>query len=237
VPEGVDSLEREPQVVLLPWEKGEPLPWSTLAPLVLVNLIPLYQVVFRGASVFAVVLLFTLENMVIGFFNVLKMRRAEGDAKAGQIAAFVFIYGAFTLGHLAFVFMLFGLDTLTDFNLDWPPGFFWGVSVVIAGMLDPFTAGEIKLWFPLLGLFVSHGLSYRINFIGRREFEQRTVESLVFRPFQRVFVLHVTVLLGGLAVTLTGTHVSALILLVLLKIGVDARAHLLERRWFAGRNR
>ena len=48
------------------------------------------------------------------------------------------------------------------------------------------------------------------------------------QPYQRVVVLHVTVLAGGFVVLLLGQPTLALVLLVLLKTGADLRAHVLE---------
>jgi hypothetical protein len=48
-----------------------------------------------------------------------------------------------------------------------------------------------------------------------------------------VAVLHVSLIVGACLVATTGSHVSALILLVLLKIGLDIRGYLKERAGFS----
>ena len=50
------------------------------------------------------------------------------------------------------------------------------------------------------------------------------------QPYQRVILLHVTVLAGGFVVMLLGQPLLALVLLVLLKTAVDLRAHIQEHR-------
>jgi uncharacterized membrane protein AbrB (regulator of aidB expression) len=52
----------------------------------------------------------------------------------------------------------------------------------------------------------------------------------MFRPYGRVMVLHVVILLGGFLVQLLGSPAPALALLVLLKTGLDLGAHLREHQ-------
>src|SRR5205823_4388634 len=82
--------------------------------LVAANLVPLAGVLFFGWSVFATLLLFWVENVIVGGFNVLRMLWAQPDnpliwvAKAGTIPFFIFHYGMFTTVHGVFVLTLFG---------------------------------------------------------------------------------------------------------------------------------
>jgi len=82
--------------------------------LVAANLVPLAGVLFFGWSVFATLLLFWVENVIVGGFNVLRMLWAQPDnpliwvAKAGMIPFFIVHYGMFTTVHGAFVLTLFG---------------------------------------------------------------------------------------------------------------------------------
>jgi hypothetical protein len=191
-----------------------------LASLVAANVVPLWAVLFQGWTVFEIMLLFCLENLIIGGFTVLRMMVVPGRAKVAQICFFMVHYGLFTSAHCIFVFAVFGHQPLTN------------MLTVIGQSLSPFSPGEIKLWFCLLALIISHGISFRLNFIGRREFARTSLELLVFRPYGRVAVLHITLILGAGLVAVTGSHVSALILLILLKIGLDIRGHLRERASF-----
>lgn len=50
----------------------------SLLALVLANLVPLYGVVFHGWSIFFVMLVYWMENVVVGFYNVLRMLFACG---------------------------------------------------------------------------------------------------------------------------------------------------------------
>ena len=51
---------------------------------------------------------------------------------------------------------------------------------------------------------------------------------LMAKPYGRVVVLHVAIIAGGVGAALLGSPVWALALLVLLKTGLDYRAHVKE---------
>src|SRR5690349_14467835 len=122
----------------------------TAAVLIAANLVPLAGVLFFGWSVFATLLLFWVENVIVGGFNVLRMLWAQPDnplawvAKAGMIPFFIFHYGMFTTVHGLFVLTLFGKMQLR--GLPSPAAFFHAVH----------GAG---IWPAALALAASHGVS------------------------------------------------------------------------------
>jgi hypothetical protein len=78
-------------------------------------------------------------------------------------------------------------------------------------------------------MVVSHGISFVVNFLGNREYTRTTVNAEVMAPWKRLFIMHVTTLLGAWSVMLFEAHVGALIALSVLKIIVDVHGHLAER--------
>lgn len=199
--------------------------------LVLANLVPLIGVLFLGWSVWTILILYWIENGVVGAFNVLKMQRAEGTdtsgaagwtvngrpvstlPKAGLIPFFVMHYGIFWLVHGIFVFTL---------------PLFAGASSDAAA-IDP-GADPSAIAFAAVVLLISHGVSYRLNFIGGGEYRRVSPEAQMFAPYGRLVVLHVTIVLGGLAIGFTGAPVAAVVILVLLKTAMDLGFHLREHR-------
>jgi hypothetical protein len=137
---------------------------------------------------------------------------------------FVVHYGMFWLVHGVFVVTLFG-----------PTGPF-GASAPSAGPIGPSLpvalpiVGEVP-WvagagWALAGLLLSHGVSFVQNWLvggERRGLDPRSIMAL---PYGRVVVLHLTLIGGGFVVMALGAPVLALVLMVALKIGVDAAAHL-----------
>jgi hypothetical protein len=192
-----------------------PIQLSVLV-LVAVNLLPLGGVLFYGLTVFAVMVLFWAENVVIGILNVAKMLtlyKLRGDPLALGVAIFFAMhYGIFTGVHGMFVFTLFGPDEYGS------------------GDLSTVDAGFGVFAIPLLALIASHTLSFLFNFLWQKEYMVVTANELMIRPYSRVIALHMTILCGGFLVMLLGAPVFALVLLILIKIGIDVAAHVHEHR-------
>lgn len=84
------------------------------------------------------------------------------------------------------------------------------------------------LWFALTALFVSHGISFYTNFLGRGEYHRRNIQAQMAKPYKRVAIMHVTIIFGGGITLMLGTAIPVLLLLIALKIIVDVRAHVKE---------
>jgi hypothetical protein len=195
---------------------------STTA-LIVANLVPLAGVVVLDWDVFSVVFLFWLENLVVGGFNVLRMVWVERGAerqpavKYFMIPFFAFHYGMFTLIHGTFVFSLFGEGIVRGIGF---PSFVTVVDVIATQ----------KLWVAVGALFLSHGYSFVANYLGSQEYRTVTLERLMHQPYNRVIVLHLVIILGGFVVMTVHQPMMGIVLLVVIKIVVDVRAHLREHR-------
>ena len=52
----------------------------------------------------------------------------------------------------------------------------------------------------------------------------------MFAPYGRLMVLHVTIILGGMPIAITGAPEAAVAILVILKTALDVGFHLAEHR-------
>jgi hypothetical protein len=199
--------------------------------LVVANAIPLFGVLFLGWNVWTILTIYWLENGVVGVLNILKMIRAAGpeptgsaaalyngrpvgslpDARAVLIPFFVVHYGIFWVVHGLFVLTLPQLQAFGDES---------------AGL----TSDPGAVLFVLVGLFISHYASYRLNYIGRGEYLRTSVSAQMGAPYGRLVVLHVTIIIGGMAIAFTGAPSAAVLILVLLKTALDLGLHLAEHR-------
>jgi hypothetical protein len=178
--------------------------------LVIANSIPLLGVMFFGWSLGDIMVLYWVESGVIAFYTVLKI------AIVGKLAAlvaapfFVGHFGGFMTAHflLIYAFFLRGHDT------GWMPG-------AAAELQSIF----IPIWTSIAALFISHGVSFYSNFIGEREYEGATVSGLMTAPYQRVTLMHLTLIFGGWIILLMGMPTGALVVLLVLKTIVDLQAH------------
>ena len=221
--------------LVLPGAVASKIPWwrrPSVIVLVLANLVPIAGVLYADWKILPLMLLFWLENLVIGLFTIAKMLLARGhEGPPGKdpavialgnlvlIAFFVFHYGFFAVGHGMFLVSLFG-----SANTGLAPAFdpaSW--ATIVKGIVL-----QHGLALALLALVVSHGVSFYTNYVRQREFEDTVAINLMWAPYKRVVILHVVILVGGLAASAAHATVLPLLLLIALKIIVDLAAHLYE---------
>lgn len=196
--------------------------------LIAANLVPVIGVIFFGWEVFPLVFLFWSENVIIGVFNAGRMLVAQPSSAAGWagklflVPFFCFHYGMFTFVHGMFVLALFGGGTGRPHG---PPGAEMFLRVI----------RDYHLMWAVLGLFVSHGVSFVTNFIRNGEFRRVNAGQLMGQPYGRIVVLHIAILGGGLLMAKLKSPTAGLVLLIVLKILLDVSAHLAERKKFASR--
>lgn len=188
----------------------------SLGMLIAMNLVPLGGAIFAGWDVSFILLVYWAENVVLGVINIGKLAMAQGGTGKFNpvciplIPFFVVHYGLFCFVHGIFVLVL-------------------GQGGKMGGGFDPFRALPAQfteaLLIPVLGLAVSHGVSFWQNYIGKGEYKERTPPAQMFAPYGRIVILHVVLLLGGFVVMLFGSPLPLLILLVLIKIVIDLGLH------------
>ena len=195
--------------------------------LIIANIYPFIGVIFLHWQTFPLLLFFWTENLVIGFYTVLKMLTASSDnakpaVKVFMIPFFCMHYGIFTLVHGIFVVAMFGTgfagSVSMDFGEVWQQvihnGLFWGTLVLV----------------------VSHGLSFFQNYIGKNEYRQVALQTLMSQPYGRVVILHVTIIIGGFLSMMLGSPIAALLFLIILKVALDITTHLREHRKYKAEN-
>ena len=207
-------------------------PLAAVVALLIANAIPIVGVLFLGWSLMTILLLYWLENGIVGLWNVPRIALAgrsdtgPGDAaivgpgleRATIIPFFVFHYGMFWVVHGIFLFVLPVFAGLG----------FGGVSL---GGSDAGSFGRIDPVAILLGgaaLFVSHGVSFFANYVGRREYLTTTPKERMFAVYGRVVVLHLTIIFGAIAVGALGSPIAVLLILVVGKTILDLALHFRE---------
>jgi hypothetical protein len=196
----------------------------SLLVLLLANALPIAGVLLLGWTVFPLVLLYWLENVVVGGFNVARLLLAQPRelaywaGKLFLIPFFVVHFGMFTYIHGALVVALFGPKGTAPFDL---------LGTV------PQAIRANHLGWAVVSLVVSHGLSFYWNYLGNGEYQRASLNTLMMQPYSRIVVLHLTVLFGGWIVMAVGSPLPALVLLAVVKTAADLRSHTAERRKFA----
>ncbi len=230
-----------------------------LAALVLANLVPLAGVLFLGWSLPTLVAIYWAENGVVGIFAVGRMLTAGNAgpfalattpgsatvpapseryagvvppgpppppgpsaalrpivnpaiAKAIMVPFFCVHYGMFWFVHGVFVWA--------------------ALPMLFAGAGDPSAAmGPDPGVVLVASLFMvaSHGVSFVVNWILGGESRASSAVAEMQAPYARVVILHLTIIVGAFAVAFIGAPIGALVVMVVLKTGVDLAAHLGER--------
>ena len=206
---------------------------SSVAALVLGNLIPVGGVLLLDWNAAHIVLLYWAENLIAGFYGILKLalipapRPLHHLAKLFLIPFFSLHYGGFCAVHGLFLLIFFRLGE----GMQWAsphrawPGPFVFLQLLISVIGQAWRTMPPEMIWPLLGLAASHGVSFVENHILHGEYSDLAVRDLMTRPYRRIVILHVAVIAGGIPVMMLESPLPLLLLLIALKIGFDIHLH------------
>ena len=81
-----------------------------------------------------------------------------------------------------------------------------------------------------IGLAISHGVSFWMNYLGRGEYRALSPAQLMTQPYGRLVIMHVTIIIGAFVSGFLGTPLGSLLVLVVLKTALDLYFHLRQHR-------
>jgi hypothetical protein len=212
-------------------------PFSILA-LIAANFAPLFGVLFFGWDAAAIVLLYWIENLIIGSYNILRMILVKVKSQSEQfkklfiIPFFCVHFGGFCAVHGFFLLTFFKLGADSEVFSPKDP---WSGPLVFLQLLVSVIA---RVWesrpagmeWPVLCLVASHGISFIRNYLIGGEYLTLTIGKLMSRPYTRIVLLHVAIIAGGVPIMMLGSPVPLLCILVFLKIGMDVWLHIKSHR-------
>jgi hypothetical protein len=191
---------------------------------ILENTIPLFGILFFGWSAFALLLSYWLETLVIGFFTILKMKRAtknfpvDGRNKlvAGPLRSVTSLEKNFAIG---FFMIHYGVFCMVHFG-------FLKTFALLAQ--DPISFSGLVV-LSVIPFFITHGKKFQQEFIVNKEYETTPLAKIMFSPYRRIVVMHVVVLFGGIPFIIFHNLASQfaillIVLRVLLEVKVDEKA-------------
>jgi len=210
------------------WTRHDRVPAIAL---VVANLVPLVGVLLFAWDVTFLLLLYWLENLVIGAYTLVRMFSTVGITALGRALFFCIHYGFFCAGHGMFVLALSSLGGSEEADsLDFEEGDipFLIPFYLLRGIFRWIGTHMPELLFiPLLALVISHGISLvRHHFIARED-EGRTLDEIMFDPYPRIVILHVSIIAGAFFVIISGgaSTTPVLILVILGKTWLDLYLH------------
>jgi hypothetical protein len=209
--------------------------------LVITNLIPLAGVLWLGWDLLLILALYWAENGIVGVINILKILTAEGPppqnfrwsvngrpatslTRLGTAGFFCVHYGLFWVVHGVFVFTF--VPAMTGIGP-------FGENGGTLDPSDPFGLGSVDvpvLAAGVVGLAISHGVSFWTNYLGRGEYRRLSPAEVMAQPYGRLVILHLTIILGAFVSIFLGTPIGSLLVLVVLKTALDLYFHLRQHR-------
>ncbi|MEZ5972923.1 MAG: DUF6498-containing protein [Hyphomonadaceae bacterium] len=196
----------------VPFDRSKTWPLATT---ILLNLVPVVGVLFWGWSAFALIILYWLENLVIGVRTLASM--VANAAVMGGInwlgalfigAFFTVHYGMFCFGHGIFVMALFG-------------GNFYGDSILdLAGAVTKLFETQANLAVGFASIVAWQVVQF-VLFIVRGDVRRTNLMELMGAPYPRIVVLHVSIIFGGFVLMLLNQPVAGILVLALVKMGYD----------------
>ena len=213
-------------------------PSLSLGALTAANLVPLVGVIFLNWDAAAIVLLYWIENLIVGFYNVLSMILVKVESRGRQwqklfmIPFFCVHFGGFCAVHGFFLLTFFKIGS-PDKALE-APGPWMGplifLQLLYSVVLQLWHSRPPGLEWPALGLFVSHGVSFIRNFINGQEYLSLKINQIMTRPYKRIVLMHVAIIFGGVLIMKLGSPVLLLCVLILFKIILDIWLHVRSHR-------
>ena len=193
-----------------------PLKWSspTALALILANLVPVAGAMYLDWNLGEVMVLYWAESGIIGLFNIAKMAVISGWMALLSGTFFLAHYGAFMAVHFLFIWGIF-VKGFEDSS---------GGDLAEVGRMF------VHLWPALAALFISHGISFFRNFIGRGEYIGREVRKQMAEPYARIVMMHLVLIFGGGLSIILGGPTAVLLLVIAGKIWFDVRAHIKQHR-------
>jgi hypothetical protein len=209
------------------------------------NLVPLAGVFLLGWNAAVIVLLYWTENLVIGFYNILRMALVRVERPVLHLTKFVAIpffcihFGGFCAVHGVFILAFFNLGGGLEFlspSRAWPgPLVFVHLLVSVIGRL--WQSHPRGMEWPVMGLFASHGISFVHNYLLRKEYISLSIKKLFGQPYKRIVILHLAIIAGGIPIMMLDSPIPLLLILVFGKIGLDIHLHTKSHKAEAGKEK
>ena len=189
--------------------------------LILANLIPVYGVWFEGWNAAHIFLVFCLETIIIGIFNVVKMGAVVAFVKQDNIGGsnggmtifsslFLIIFFIFHYGFFVFV------QTQIFFGVS---GLFKNTSFFNSYLAIPKVLGNDGL-LVLLIFITYYTLQTLYSFFLTGAYKTISMGKLMFQPYGRIFIQQFVVIIGSMFLML-GFNKFFIMILVFVKISFE----------------
>jgi hypothetical protein len=185
--------------------------------LILINLLPVYGVWFKGWSIKEVFLVYCLETIIIGFFTLTKLgiattirkkdwwqNKGSKTIQSGLLFMLFFIlhYGLFVVVQIS---IFFGVVSMHDDS---------GPSNILEFILHPNKYLGSEGWLLLCAFVFGYGYENLMHFIMHNDYRTKSFARIMFEPYMRIFVQQFAVILGAFVLRFNADRIFILIFAV-----------------------
>lgn len=176
--------------------------------LILINLIPLWGVWLDGWNATEIFIVYCLESVIIGLYNIIKMTMTSFIVKkenwntelstptpvSGGFFIFFFVvhYGFFVAVQITLFLSFTGLENKMGIGNAWD--LLWNFRKHLSHNSQ----------LLLMGFIISYGLIMMKDFVLNGAYKKASLGSLMFQPYGRIFIQQFTVIVGSLFLGLGG---------------------------------
>lgn len=183
--------------------------YMTIGAIIIANLIALLGMVFFDWSMLQTILIYWAESVIFVFYNNCKIifSRLKPSIKITALIFTTISYVIFLTIHYIFLNVIFN-NKIIAFN----PNLFFPILI------------------PIIFIFISHGISFIKNYIGRGEYTKLTtydnVSEINSSILKRIVTEHSCLMVGGAAVLYINQPTIGIVLLIVIKTIIDIDFHL-----------
>lgn len=200
--------------------------FSPIYAIIISNLFPLFMVLFFNWSLAEILPLYWAETGIIGFFNILKIliskKELEFTSDKDSEYRRTYHFKSFFAKLLISIFFIFHFGIFMTVH-----GFFVFGLILGEFMKIDFSFLEImySIKYAFLFMFASNFYSFFKDYVLSKEYLNVSPNVLLFAPYKRVIVMHITILLGAFLFLITNMTNSILFIFILIKIFFELRSY------------
>ena len=195
------------------------------------NFIPLMGVLFFDWDVQTIMLLYWVENLIVGLMNIVRILfLAQSKSflnRLGSAAFFTVHYGMFCMAHGSLLFSLLNIEIAEISGSISPIDMLQNLPAVYLYLQQLL---GVTASVALLGMLLSHGFSLNTHYFKAGERHRLTVSKAMHLPYQRIVVMHLGLMGGVFLIEGFDSPALLLVALVVAKIVVDLTFHRKEHR-------
>ena len=184
--------------------------------IIVANLIPLYGVLYLNWEPGILFLVYCMETVIIGIFNILKISVVNLFAQKDD-ATLYFGFKKPTGGWLLILFFIFhyGLFVFIQTQIFFHSNNFLNDDSFIVGYAKVVNGLGEDGRLVLLIFLCSYTLQTIYNFIFSGQYKTISMTSLLFQPYGRIFIQQFVVIVGSMFLTLGGGKIFMAIFIII----------------------